>query len=198
MNIQFNLLPTVVFAVVCACWLVLGGAFFLLKRGDGSADRKRAPASLIGFALQLVGIAVIWLVHRPPFTPISSTPKVLELWLAIIACALSISSAWMMLAAIRVLGRQWSLTARVIENHELITAGPYRLVRHPIYTALLAMIIASGLAQGYWWDLLLAVAVYLIGTLIRIRSEEKLLRETFGAEYEAFAHRVPALIPKLY
>jgi protein-S-isoprenylcysteine O-methyltransferase Ste14 len=198
MSTSINFLSALVFAIVVLCWLVFGSAFFLLQWTDGSADRKRQPASLIGFGLQIAGLAVVWVVHRPWFTPLTEMGKVIEILLAAIAIASSMVAAWMAIAAIRALGKQWSLTARVIENHELIMTGPYRLVRHPIYTALLGMVLATGLAQSYWWGLLAALAIYLAGTLIRIRSEERLLREVFGARYEDFARRVPALIPGVY
>lgn len=191
-------MPALVFAVVLGCWFAFGGAFFLLNRGHAAADRKREPASLVGFALQMLGLAFVWFARRPMFTPIAGTGKVLEILLAALALAASLSSVWMMFAAIRVLGRHWSLTARVLEGHKLITTGPYGLVRHPIYTALLNMILATGLAQSHWLALLMAIPVYLAGTFIRIRSEERLLRETFGAEYEEFARRVPALVPRLF
>jgi protein-S-isoprenylcysteine O-methyltransferase Ste14 len=196
--IQFHLLPTIVFAIVMCCWFAFGGAFFLLNKGHAASDRKREPASLIGFALQMLGLVFVWFVRRPMFTPIAKTNKAPEILLAVVAIAASISSVWIMLAAIRVLGKQWSLTARVLEGHKLITTGPYTLVRHPIYTALLGMTLATGLAQSNWLALAVAILVYMTGTMIRIKSEERLLRETFGEEYEEFARRVPALIPRFF
>jgi protein-S-isoprenylcysteine O-methyltransferase Ste14 len=195
---QFQVLPTIVFIVVMCCWFAFGSAFFLLNRGHRSADRKREPASLIGFALQMLGLAFVWFIRRPMFTPIARTGKALEILLAVVTIVAGVSSVWIMLAAIRALGKQWSLTARVLEGHNLITTGPYALVRHPIYTALLNMTIATGLAQSNWLALVSAILIYLTGTMIRIKSEERLLRETFGAEYEEFARRVPALIPGLF
>jgi protein-S-isoprenylcysteine O-methyltransferase Ste14 len=197
MLVNSKLLATIVFVIVLASWFAFGGAFFLLKRGNAASDRKREPASLIGFALQIFGIAIVWFVRRPYFTAISQVTA-MEILLAIVAVAAAIFSVWLMFAAIRVLGKQWSLTARVLEGHQLITAGPYALVRHPIYTSLFGMILATGLAQSYWLALLAAAVVYLTGTIIRIRSEERLLKEMFGAEYDEFAKRVPALIPRFY
>ena len=98
-------------------------------------------------------------------------------------------------AAVRTLGKQWSLQARVLEHHELIRRGPYRIVRHPIYTGMFGMLIASTLAHGHWLGLVIASLVYYLGTVMRIRSEEKLLREQFGSEYEEYAREVPAFIP---
>jgi protein-S-isoprenylcysteine O-methyltransferase Ste14 len=57
------------------------------------------------------------------------------------------------------------------------------------------MLVAASLAHGHWVGLLIASLVYYFGTLIRIRSEEKLLREQFGAAYEEYARKVPAFVP---
>ena len=95
----------------------------------------------------------------------------------------------------RTLGKQWSLQARVLEHHELIRRGPYRIVRHPIYTGMFGMLVASSLAHGHRLGLVIASLVCYLGTVMRIRSEEKLLREQFGSEYEDYAHEVPAFIP---
>jgi protein-S-isoprenylcysteine O-methyltransferase Ste14 len=63
---------------------------------------------------------------------------------------------------------------------------------------MLGMLLATGIAVSYWPALLIALFVFFIGTIIRIRSEERLLRETFGAEFEAYTQRVPALLPGMY
>jgi protein-S-isoprenylcysteine O-methyltransferase Ste14 len=85
----------------------------------------------------------------------------------------------------------------VIEGHELITAGPYAIVRNPIYLSMLGMFLASALAVSRWQALLGGLIVFLAGTAIRIRTEEKLLRETFAARFDDYARRVPALLPRL-
>jgi protein-S-isoprenylcysteine O-methyltransferase Ste14 len=86
----------------------------------------------------------------------------------------------------------------VLEGHKLVTEGPYRIVRNPIYTGMFGMLLATGLAISHWIGLLLAIVVFAVGTVIRVQSEEKLLREAFGAEFEAYAQRVPAVIPFLF
>ncbi|MFS8084040.1 MAG: methyltransferase, partial [Acidobacteriota bacterium] len=109
--------------------------------------------------------------------------------------AMVIGSVWFFATAIRTLGKQWSLAARVLEGHKLVTEGPYRIVRNPIYTAMFGMLLATGVAISHWSGLLIAIIVFAIGTVIRVHSEEKLLREAFGAEFEAYAQRVPAVVP---
>ncbi len=97
----------------------------------------------------------------------------------------------------RALGRQWSIQARIVEEHALITEGPYRLVRHPIYTGMLGMLVATGLAVSHWIGLAAAVPVFCFGTWIRTRAEERLLRETFVSAYDRYARDVPALVPRV-
>jgi protein-S-isoprenylcysteine O-methyltransferase Ste14 len=60
------------------------------------------------------------------------------------------------------------------------------------------MLIATGLILSQWAALVIGIAIFLVGTLIRVRSEERLLRDTFGGEFDAYKRRVPALIPGLF
>jgi protein-S-isoprenylcysteine O-methyltransferase Ste14 len=62
---------------------------------------------------------------------------------------------------------------------------------------MLGMLLATGLAVSHWIGLVLAVVIFAIGTLIRVRSEERLLREMFGSEFDEYTRRVPAVIPLL-
>jgi protein-S-isoprenylcysteine O-methyltransferase Ste14 len=124
--------------------------------------------------------------------------KPLEIALAVFTILVAVGSVWFVSSAIKTLGEQWSLAARLIEGHKLITEGPYRLVRNPIYTGMFGMLLATGLAVSHWVGLLIAIVVYAVGTVVRVRSEEKLLRGAFGAEFDSYARRVPAVIPFLF
>ena len=101
-------------------------------------------------------------------------------------------------SAARTLGKQWALAARLVEGHELIQDGPYRFVRNPIYTGMFGMLIATGLAVTTWPLLLVATILFALGTYVRVRIEEKLLRQAFGERFEQYARKVPALIPGIY
>jgi protein-S-isoprenylcysteine O-methyltransferase Ste14 len=125
-------------------------------------------------------------------------PKPAEVAVAVVTVLISAASVWLCGAAVRTLGKQWTYRARVIEGHELITTGPYSLVRNPIYLGMFGMLLAQGLAVGRWPVLLVAMAIFLVGTVIRIRTEEHLLREAFGLTFDGYARRVPAFLPKLF
>lgn len=201
MRITLEFLPTLVFAIVMICWFVFAGVFLLRKKPPSPPDQKRAPGSLIGVAVQGVSFGIVWGVHREKFTPIVSGNELREL-VSIVASVLAvlaaIGSVWLITTAVKTLGKEWSLTARLVEGHKLATTGPYAFVRHPIYTGMLGMLMATGLAVSHWPALLAAVVIFFIGTIIRVRSEEKLLREAFGEQFENYARRVPAIVPGLY
>ena len=195
-----NLLSAAVLAFVVVCWIAFVAFFFLRKNphdGEAEFERKSVPSSRIGIAMQGLAYAIIWAAHRPYFTPFVEVGTAGEIVLAILTAALAAGSVWFVVAAARELGREWSLTARVVEGHRLVTAGPYRYVRHPIYTGMLGMLLATALAVGHWLALPFAVFVYTLGTLVRVRAEERLLRETFGERFEDYARRVAAFVPGL-
>ena len=197
MRITLEPLSTALFAFVVLCWLAFAAAFMFKRSppGDGGArERKRASASIFGIALQGAGYAVAWGFHRQYFTPPSANDA-LNVALAAVAAALAVFSVWFVVAAARTLGKQWSLAARVVEGHKLVTEGPYRIVRHPIYTGMLGMLLATCAATTLPPAVPFAVLVFLVGTLIRVRSEEKLLRETFGADFDDYSRRVRGFIP---
>ncbi len=96
------------------------------------------------------------------------------------------------------LGTNWSVTLEIRENHRLITDGVYRLVRHPMYSALFVYAIGQALVVPNW----VAGPSYLLLILIlfafRVGAEEKMMLETFGDEYAAYMTRTKRLIPGLW
>ncbi|HEY6230453.1 MAG TPA: isoprenylcysteine carboxylmethyltransferase family protein [Pyrinomonadaceae bacterium] len=192
-----ELLPTLVFVAVMICWFAFAAVFLLRKKPPSPPDQKREPGSLVGVALQAISYAIVWSVHRPGFTPFVSN-EAFAIAAGAIAVAAAVGSVFLTMAAVRTLGKEWSLTARLVEGHQLATNGPYAYVRHPIYTGMLGMLVATGLAISHWAALLAALAVFFAGTVIRIRSEEKLLRGAFGEQFEKYAQSVPAILPWLY
>jgi protein-S-isoprenylcysteine O-methyltransferase Ste14 len=194
---SFEFLPTLVFVVVMICWFVFAGVFLLRKRPPSPPDQRRESGSLFGVALQGVSYGLIWGVRRPMFTPISGN-GLISIVTGLLAICAAVSSVWLITMAVKTLGKEWSITARLVEGHKLATSGPYALVRHPIYSGMLGMLLATGLAISHWAALLAALIIFFIGTTIRVRSEEKLLREAFGQQFETYARRVRAIVPGLY
>jgi protein-S-isoprenylcysteine O-methyltransferase Ste14 len=95
------------------------------------------------------------------------------------------------------LGKLWSASVRLKSDHRIVDTGPYAFVRHPIYTGIIvagfASAILRGTAAGFLGAILMTVSWY-----IKARMEEQFLREQLGTEnYDAYARRVPMLVPFL-
>jgi len=197
-RITFEFLPTLVFVVVMICWFVFAGVFLFRKKPLSPPDQKRDRGSLIGVALQVMSYGIVWGVHRTAFTPIVSGNRPIAIAAGVLAIVAAIGSVWLFTTALKTLGKEWSITARLVEGHKLATSGPYAYVRHPIYTGMLGMLVATGLAISHWIALLAALLIFFIGTIIRMRSEDRLLREAFGEQFENYTQRVSAIVPGLY
>jgi protein-S-isoprenylcysteine O-methyltransferase Ste14 len=186
------------FAVVGVCWLAFGAIVVLGKRQAARTEKKRDLKSHLGFALQGLAYAMCYALPRPYFTPFLPVSKPAEIILTALTILIGGTSVWFCYAAARTLDKQWALVARVVEGHELVMQGPYAVVRNPIYLAMLGMLVASGLAVARWQILLVAIVVFQVGTAIRIRSEERILREAFGAKFDEYVRRVPAFLPRIF
>jgi protein-S-isoprenylcysteine O-methyltransferase Ste14 len=176
----------------------LCGDFHFSHTTNKCSRPKRDRSSIVGVALQGLSYAIVWSARRQPFTPIVSGVEWLEVLTVTIAIVAAIGSVLLVMAAVKTLGKEWSITARMVEDHKLATKGPYARVRHPIYTGMLGMLIATGLAVSHWIALVAAIVIFATGTLIRVRIEERLLRETLGQSFEEYARQLPAVIPGIF
>ena len=156
---------------------------------------KRDPRSRVGVGLQMLGFFLMWFNPHPPFPLFAHASRPVQ-WIAMsFSIALAYASGSLAVWARRTLGKEWSITARVLQEHRLVTSGPYAIIRHPIYAAMLGLWIATALALAWPIGAALGLVPMVWGTLIRTRSEDALLRGMFGEEYNAWARRVPALVP---
>ncbi len=188
----------IVIAVVMICWLVFALVFVLRKKPRSSPAQKRDRSSIIGIAIQALAFLVVWFRQRPLASDLLPWGKVVEIVFGVIAIGLAICSVWMALAAVKALSRHWSLSAKLVEGHKLVTTGPYQLVRHPIYAGMFGLMLATALALSHWDAIILAIVLFFIGAVIRVKSEEKLLAETFRQEFLEYTQKVPMLLPRLF
>jgi protein-S-isoprenylcysteine O-methyltransferase Ste14 len=184
---------------IAALWLVWLACWTAAAAGNKPTRRRESLASRAAHILPL-GVAVVLMFAGPtPSVPLWAgwlTAHVLAPtdaggWTgaAIVAAGLGFSG-WARLT----LGRNWSGTVTVKQDHALIRGGPYRWVRHPIYTGLLAAMAGSAIALDEWRGLV-AVALTLYAFLRKIRLEERWMEETFQGRYAAYRSEVKALIP---
>jgi protein-S-isoprenylcysteine O-methyltransferase Ste14 len=172
--------------------LVIALAWVALRNVHQERGSSRRFRSLIGIALQSIGFAAAGIGLAQPVLPWWAPYSLVSTTLVLLLGGTAIV---LFLWAAATMGRNWSLVARTRADHQLVRSGPFAIVRHPIYLALLLYLISIAAALGHWRQLLIAVPLYLIGTLIRIRDEEALLRAQFGEEHARYVRDVPSLIP---
>jgi protein-S-isoprenylcysteine O-methyltransferase Ste14 len=144
--------------------------------------------------LWILGIALVWLVASLFRHNVLAFMTFTAPWLQIVGSIILIGATAFTLWARWVLGTMWAAVAEIKEGHQLRTEGPYRITRHPIYTGLMGMVLGSMFLSGFGvW--VLCFIVGLAAVIIKISSEERLLKETFGEEYTSYQHHVPQLIP---
>jgi protein-S-isoprenylcysteine O-methyltransferase Ste14 len=190
----------VTLAGVMLCWIFFAGVFLLRKRPPKGADAERDRFASLGIVLQMCAYFLVFFQPpRQPFLPpIAALSGIAGIVFAVFTVGMAAASGWLIESAVRTLGKQWAMRARLIEGHQLITAGPFAHIRNPIYTGMLGMLIATGLAAEHWIALIPAIVIFVVGMVIRIRTEEKLLRSEFGEQFDEYARRVPAVIPGIY
>jgi len=120
-------------------------------------------------------------------------------WLPVrvLGLVVGVAGAGLLIWSAVVLGRFLMHEAAVREDHALIGTGPYRFVRHPVYAGYLALLLGSGVASlniCLW----LIWPISLTGILIQAASEEQLLGERFGKDYESYVRRTGRLVPRLW
>jgi protein-S-isoprenylcysteine O-methyltransferase Ste14 len=182
------------FAALWLAWVVY---WWASARGVKPALRHEPWISRVGHFLPL-GVAA-WLLAAPErpqgwlAQPIVSRSAALAIGgVAITALGLALT-VW----ARRLLGANWSGSVTVKQDHELIRTGPYRYVRHPIYSGLLLAFGGSALARADWRGLL-ALLIAWLALWRKWRLEERFMRETFGTAYADYAARTPAVIPRIF
>lgn len=179
------------FAALWLGWL----AYWIAAAWNVKATRRHeALTSRLGHVALAALAAALLAFHRQPFAWLGArfVPDTAAMyWIGLLVTAAGIGFA--VCARIH-LGRNWSGRVTVKEDHELIRSGPYRFVRHPIYTGLLLAILGTAIAFGEWRGLV-ALVLLTVSFLVKIRVEERFMRETFGDQYERYRAEVPALIP---
>jgi protein-S-isoprenylcysteine O-methyltransferase Ste14 len=186
-----RMLDYVAFAELILCWIVWSLAFVQPHKRAAKEERvERAPASRWGIGLVAVSYALAWVYVRPVGFEKARASLIVSMVLAPLG-------TWLAWAAVRHLGKQWRYEAALSADHELIQSGPYARVRHPIYTSLFLMLLATGACRTWWPLFVAAVVTFIVGTEIRVRAEERLLEERFGEAFAGYRRRVPAYIPFL-
>ena len=113
-------------------------------------------------------------------------------------CLLVVFGLAIRVVSVATLKHQFTTTVAIVQKHEVVVTGIYRVVRHPAYLGNLACLFGFGLLSANWLSLAVLVVLPLVATAYRIRVEEKALLDHFGSAYREYAMRTRRLLPRIY
>ncbi len=176
-------------------------AFLLYWRiraaGTKTIQRSEAATSGILRALAFLVAIVLLSTTRIPLPWLYRQLWPTGIWPFWIGAAVTVGSLLFAVWARQYLGGNWSSFVTIKQGHELITTGPYALVRHPIYTGILAGFLGTAIALSQVRGFVGFVLMFLV-LWLKLRTEEEWMRSQFGETYATYAHRTAALVPYLF
>jgi protein-S-isoprenylcysteine O-methyltransferase Ste14 len=157
------------------------------RRRQDAGDRAPVLANLAAFGLFFASLLI--------FSGSPDAPMALPL--ALSGCLLALVGAVLVLRSRAALGPAWSFVPRTDQAIGLVTTGPYRLVRHPIYLGLILLAMGAATAFGSWPAGIVVLCGVVPTFAWRARAEERLLRRTFGERYDLYRQRTKMIIPRV-
>ena len=177
-----------------ACWLIFMAVWLLAAISTKRSVYRESRAQRLRYSILLIaGYFLLIRDHRLAYPLRARVIPRMEIiaWAGVVLCLAGLSFCiW----ARAILGRNWSGAVTLKEEHELIERGPYRLVRHPIYSGLLAMFLATAIVLGHVGGIIGLVLVF-ISFWIKLSDEERVMLKQFPDQYAAYQHRVKRIIP---
>ena len=180
--------------IITSCWRVFIVVWLLASIFTKRTVYRESGAQRLGHMIPiLIGCYLLFRGYRLPYPfnvqVIPHNDPILVA--AAILCVCGVSFCFWARA---VLGRNWSGTVTLKENHELIVRGPYRWVRHPIYAGLLAMVLATLMQQGHIGGIIALILIF-VSLWIKSSHEEEVMRKQFPNQYPTYRERVRRIIP---
>jgi len=161
----------------------------LKKREEGTASKVAGLLGLLGF------ISVLAYAINPKW--IAFADLALPVWLRWAGVGIALAGFALLQWAQVTLANSWSDTPRMLKEQSLITSGPYRLIRHPIYTAFILILSSTLFISSNWLIGLGWSGMTILETVSRIGFEESLMIEYFGDQYRDYMKKTGLLLPKV-
>ena len=178
-------------------WYVIRFRYARRSRRTPVARSARGRLETVLLTISLTGLGIVPFVYVatgfPAFADYAFRPALA--WLGLV---FAIASLVMFRLTHRALGRNWSISLELRQNHRLITQGVYRHMRHPMYTAFWLWAVAQALLLPNWFAGFAGIAGFAALFFGRIAREERMMTESFGDEYRAYIQRTYRIIPGLY
>ncbi len=167
----------------------------VIPEGQDRKEKRVSRQTVFLAVVELLGMALLILLPFCDRRGIATIPE--SQGLRLVGLALSIVGGGGMFWSVLNLGRQYSAQVTIQEDHQLITNGLYRFIRHPRYLGLIVMGLGYALVFRAWAGIA-ADLILLVALIWRISDEEKMLHQGFGESWEAYSRRTWRLVPGIW
>ncbi|MGO4116910.1 protein-S-isoprenylcysteine O-methyltransferase [Rhizobium ruizarguesonis] len=197
MNLSAAVVGEVVWVLGIVAWYIIRYPFERRAKRVPVVSKRRTGSEAVGLAAALAGLAIV-----PGFYVATGIPEAADytahLWAVVIGTILFCAAMWVFRRTHKQLGRNWSITLEIRQQHELICAGPYALVRHPMYTSFLLMGLSQAFLLPNWVAGMAGLIGFAVLFFLRVDKEERMMLEVFGPQYQAYMAKTKRIIPYLY
>ncbi|AUX76522.1 MULTISPECIES: protein-S-isoprenylcysteine O-methyltransferase [Sinorhizobium] len=160
-------------------------------------SNRRSGSETIGLSAALLGLGIL-----PGIYVVTGIPEAADYpasaWAVAVGTIVFALAMWVFRRTHKELGRNWSITLEIRDRHELISGGPYALVRHPMYTSFMLMGVGQAFLLANWVMGVAGLVGFAILFILRVDEEERMMLETFGPQYRAYMEKTKRIIPYLY
>jgi protein-S-isoprenylcysteine O-methyltransferase Ste14 len=177
-------------------WVVFLVVWVIWAMRTKPTQRREGVSSRLSYTVLTVAAALAMFSGDVPREWLRIRIFPANLWIEVLGIALTAAGIGFAIWARIYLGGNWSGSVTVKVGHQLVRSGPYRWVRHPIYSGMILGMLGTAIVRGQVRGLV-AVALLYIGFTIKSRIEERVMMSTFGAEYDEYSRTTGAIVPKL-
>ena len=187
-----------------AMFLIGIASTIIIRAPHGGRSRKVAVVESRKSALDIALLALMWIAGMilplvAIFTPLLSFADYpLHPIAFAIGTVVLCLGMWLFYRSHADLGENWSVSLEIRENHQLVTSGVYRLMRHPMYTAIFLTALAQALLLSNWLAGPSCLLAFLVMLAVRLGREETMMLNKFGEAYGEYMKRTKRLIPHLW
>jgi protein-S-isoprenylcysteine O-methyltransferase Ste14 len=197
MSLSAASIGEIVWVVGIVAWYVIRRPFERRARRVRVVSGGRTPSETAGLLAALFGMAIL-----PAFYVATGIPawadRPASFWAVALGAVIFALALWVFRRSHKDLGRNWSITLEIRDQHRLVSTGVYAVIRHPMYTSFLLMALGQAFLLANWLAGLAGLAGFAVLFLLRVDKEERMMLETFGPEYRAYMDTTKRLIPYLY
>jgi protein-S-isoprenylcysteine O-methyltransferase Ste14 len=178
-------------------WYVIRYPFERRAKRVAVLRNRRSATDRLGLGAALLGLAVVPAIYVATGFPAAADFRP-PLMTALVGVVVFIGALWLFRVSHKHLGRNWSISLEIREQHVLVASGVYALIRHPMYTSFMLMGIGQLLLIPNWFAGIAGLVGFSILFFLRVEKEEKMMEEVFGSQYSAYARNTKRLIPYIY